>query len=69
MLEKMMKICRKRYNWLEIVIRLIFSVKEYGSLYFQNRLCVPTDKELKKKLLYEAHNTVFTMYPGGNKMY
>ena len=27
------------------------------------------DKELKKKLLFEAHNTVFTMRPGGNKMY
>ena len=46
-----------------------FSVKENGSLYFYNRLCVPTDNELKKKLLYEAHNTVFTMHPGGNKMY
>ena len=46
-----------------------FSVKEVGSLYFQNRLCVPDDKELKKKLLFEAHNTVFTMHPGGNKMY
>ena len=46
-----------------------FSVKEAGNLYFQNRLCVPDDKELKKKLLFEAHNTVFTMHPGGNKMY
>ena len=46
-----------------------FSEKEAGSLCFQNRLCVPNDKELKKKLLYEAHNTVFTMHPGGNKMY
>ena len=46
-----------------------FSVKEAGGLYFQNRLCVPDDKELKKKLLFEAHNTVFTMHPGGNKMY
>ena len=27
------------------------------------------DKELKKKLLFEAHNTVFTMHLGGNKMY
>ena len=40
-----------------------FSEKEAGSLYFQNILCVPDDKELKKKLLYEAHNTVFTMHP------
>ena len=46
-----------------------FSVKEAGSLYFQNKLCVPDDKELKKKLLFEAHNTVFTMHSGGNKMY
>ena len=46
-----------------------FSVKESEILYFRNRLCVPDDKDLKKKLLFEAHNTVFTMHPGGNKMY
>ena len=46
-----------------------FSIKEAGSFYFRNRLCVLDDKELKKKLLFEAHNTVFTMHPGGNKMY
>ena len=46
-----------------------FSVKEAGSFYFQNKLCVPDDKELKKKLFLEAYNTVFTMYPRGNKMY
>ena len=46
-----------------------FSKIEAGSLYFQNRLCVPDDKELKKNLLYEAHNKVFTMHPGGDKMY
>ena len=46
-----------------------FSVKEVGSMYFQNRLCVLDDKELKKKLLFKAHNTVYTMHPGGNKMY
>ena len=38
-------------------------------LMCQNRLCVPDNKELKKKLLFEAHNTVFTMHPRGNKMY
>ena len=46
-----------------------FSVKEVGTFYFQNRLCAPDDKELKKKFLFEAHNTVFTMHPGGNKVY
>ena len=40
-----------------------FSMKEAGRIYFQNILCVPNDKELKKKLLFEAHNTVFTMHP------
>ena len=44
-------------------------MKEAGSLHFQNRLCVSDDKELKKKWLFEAHNTIFTMHPGGNKMY
>ena len=46
-----------------------FLGKEVGSLHFQHRLCVPYDKELKQKFLFEAHNTVFTMHPGGNKMY
>ena len=46
-----------------------FSVKEAGSLYFLNRLCVLNDKDLKKKLLFEAHNMIFTMHLGGNKMY
>ena len=46
-----------------------FSVKEDGSFYFQNRLCVLADNELKKNLLYEAHTAIFTMHPGGNKMY
>ena len=46
-----------------------FSVKDDGSLYFRDRLCVPADNELKKELLHEAHNSVFTMLSGGNKMY
>ena len=46
-----------------------YSVKENGEVYYNNRLYVPDDKEVKNKLLYEAHNTVFTMHPGGTKMY
>ena len=46
-----------------------FLVKEVGSMYFQNGLCVLDDKELKKKLLFKAHNTIYTMHPEGNKMY
>ena len=46
-----------------------FSVRGDESLYFHNRLCVPTDNELKKELLHESHNSMFTMLLGGNEMY
>ena len=49
--------------------KIEFSMKETGNMYFHNELCVPDDKELKKKLLFKAHNTVYTMHLGGNKMY
>ena len=37
-------------------------------MYYNNRLCVLDDKEVKNKLLYEAHNTVFTMHLGGTRI-
>ena len=40
-----------------------------GGLLYKSRLCVPNDMDLKKKILYESHNIVFTMHPGSNKMY
>ena len=46
-----------------------FSIKGDGSLYFRDRFCVPADSKPKKELLHKAHNLVFTMHPGGNKMY
>ena len=46
-----------------------YSVVDDGGLYYKNMLCLPTDKELKKKLLHKAHNTVFTMHSRGNKMH
>ena len=69
MRRKMMKSYKKKLQMVRDGDETKFSVKEAGSMYFQNRLCVPDDKELKKKFLFEAHNTVFTMHPGGNKMY
>ena len=45
-----------------------YVMREGESLYFKDRLCVPANDELKKKLLHEAHNTLFTMHPGSNKM-
>ena len=46
-----------------------YSIKENGGLFYKNRLCVPNVQELKKKLMYESHKTIFSMHPGGNKMY
>ena len=46
-----------------------FAIDGSGGLLYKSRLCVPNDMELKKKILYESHNTVFTMHPGSNKMY
>ncbi|WVZ81120.1 hypothetical protein U9M48_028536 [Paspalum notatum var. saurae] len=38
-------------------------------LWFKNRLVVPKDMELRKKILDEAHTSMFTLHPGSNKMY
>ena len=38
-----------------------YSINDDSGLYNKGRLCVPNVQELKKKLLYERHNTVFTM--------
>ncbi|WVZ81149.1 hypothetical protein U9M48_028562, partial [Paspalum notatum var. saurae] len=46
-----------------------FKLDEEGVLWFKNRLVVPKDMELKKKILDEAHTSMFTMHSGNNKMY
>ena len=46
-----------------------FVVHEDGTLRFQNRLCVPKNGELRKQILEEAHNTRYSVHPGGTKMY
>ena len=46
-----------------------FSVKEDGSLYYKDRVCVPNDSELKKSILEEAHSGSFAIHQGSTKMY
>ena len=46
-----------------------FAIDGSGGLLYKSRLCVPNDMELKKKILYGSHNTIFIMHPGSNKMY
>ena len=46
-----------------------YSINDDGGLYYKTRLCVPNVQDLKRKLMYEIHNTIFTMHPRSNKMY
>jgi hypothetical protein len=38
-------------------------------LWYKGRICVPNIKELKDKILQEAHESGYSIHPGGNKMY
>jgi hypothetical protein len=38
-------------------------------LWYKERICVPNVKELKDKILCEAHESTYSIHPGGNKMY
>ncbi|WVZ92635.1 hypothetical protein U9M48_038684 [Paspalum notatum var. saurae] len=46
-----------------------FALDDQGILWFKNCLVVPKDMELRKKILDEAHTSMFTMHPSSNKMY
>ena len=46
-----------------------FLTKDDGSLWYNSRLCVPDNSELKKKIMKEAHSTPYTVHPGSTKMY
>jgi hypothetical protein len=45
------------------------SEDEEGVLWYKGRICVPNVKELKDKILREAHESAFSIHLGGNKMY
>jgi hypothetical protein len=40
-----------------------------GILWYKGRICVPNIKELKDKILCEAHESAYSIHLGGNKMY
>jgi hypothetical protein len=40
-----------------------------GILWFEDKLVVPKSRDLKKKILDEAHLSKFSMHPGSTKMY
>jgi hypothetical protein len=46
-----------------------FLEDDEGVLWYKGRICVPNVKELKDKILHEAHESAYFIHPGGNKMY
>jgi hypothetical protein len=46
-----------------------FLEDDEGVLWYKGKICVPNVKELKDKILREAHESAYSIHPGGNKMY
>jgi hypothetical protein len=46
-----------------------FWLDDEGVLWYKGRICVPNVKELKAKILHEAHESAYSIHPGGNMMY
>ena len=38
-------------------------------LLFKNRICVPDQNNLRQQILREAHESAYSIHPGGTKMY
>ena len=46
-----------------------FRLDERGVLWFEDRLVVPKDRELRNQILDEAHSSKLSIHPGSSKMY
>jgi hypothetical protein len=46
-----------------------FSEDEQGTIWFEKRICVPNDSDLRKLIFQEAHETPYSIQPGNTKMY
>jgi hypothetical protein len=46
-----------------------FIEDDQGVLWYKGRIFGPNIKELKDKTLREAHESTYSIHPGGNKMY
>jgi hypothetical protein len=45
-----------------------FSEDDEGVLWYKGRICVPNIKDLNDNILHEAHESAYSIHPGGNKM-
>jgi hypothetical protein len=46
-----------------------FRIDERGVLWFNDRLVVPKDRELRNQIMDEAHSSKQSIHPGSSKMY
>jgi len=46
-----------------------FRLDERGVLWFEDRVVVPKDRELRNQILDEAHSSKLSIHPGSSKMY
>jgi hypothetical protein len=46
-----------------------FLEDDEGVLWYKGRICVPKVKELNDKILCEAHESSYSIHPGGYEMY
>ena len=46
-----------------------FSVDEQGVVRYKNKLVVPSNEEIRRKILNEAHQSKLSIHPSSNKMY
>jgi hypothetical protein len=44
-------------------------LEDDGVLWYKGRICVPSIKELKDKILCEVHESTYSIHTGGNKIY
>ena len=42
---------------------------EHDTLWFEDRVYVPTNTEIRKLILQEAHDSPYSIHPGNTKMY
>jgi hypothetical protein len=46
-----------------------FTEDDQGTIWFENRICVPDVGDLQKTILREAHDSAYSIHPGSTKMY
>ena len=46
-----------------------FREDEHDTLWFEDRVYVPNDQEIRKLILQEAHDSPYLIHPGNTKMY